>query len=77
MPVNHIDIVVNNIHGVKNSMLLAIYSENKFFRNCALLLKLWAKKNKLISPQKLSSYGLTLTLLYYLMWRRILTFPTQ
>jgi hypothetical protein len=31
MPVNHIDIVVNNIHGVKNSMLLAIYSENKFF----------------------------------------------
>lgn len=61
------DLVVNNINGVRNSMILEKYSQNIFIRNLGVVLKKWAKKNRLISPQRMSSYGLMLLMLYYLM----------
>ena len=70
------DIVVNNHNGVLNSSMLEVYSENKKLRNLGVILKLWGKKNKLIDPQKLSSYGLILMLLYFLMSSGYLRFPT-
>ena len=70
------DIVVNNHCGVLNSSMLEAYSENKKLRNLGVILKLWGKKNKLIDPQKLSSYGLILMLLYFLMSSGYLRFPT-
>ena len=71
------DIVVNNQNGVNNSKMLALYAENITIRNTAILLKRWAKINNLIDKTKLSSYGLTLMLLYFLMSTGVLDFPTQ
>ena len=42
----------------------------------ALILKIWGKKNKLIDPQKLSSYGIVIMLLYFLMSSGYLSFPS-
>ena len=70
------DIVINNHSGVLNSSMLEAYSENKKLRNLGVILKLWGKRNKIIDPQKLSSYGLILMLLYFLMSSGYLRFPT-
>ena len=77
MPLNQMDLVCNNINGIKNSQVLERYCKNKFIRNCALVLKKWAKQKFLIDTQKFSSYGLTLMLLYFFMRVKYLPFPTE
>lgn len=77
MPLNQMDLVCNNINGIKNSKVLERYSKNKFIRNCALVLKKWAKQKYLIDTQKFSSYGLTLMLLYFFMRVKYIPFPTE
>lgn len=71
---NNMDIVINNNHGVNNSRLLGMFGENRIIRNLGILVKKWAKKNKLIGIQELSSYGVILMLLYFMMAEGLLEF---
>lgn len=71
---NNMDIVINNNHGVNNSRLLGVFADNRLIRNLGLLVKKWAKKNKLIGIQELSSYGIILMLLYFMMAEGLLEF---
>lgn len=50
-----------------NSRLLKVYSEyHPGVRALGVLLKLWAKNTNLIDKDKMSSYGVILMMLYYL-----------
>ena len=65
--VTSLDFVANNEPGVKNSEFLNNFARNRDIKNLGLLLKMWGKKTKLIDPYRLSSYGLLLMLMYFLM----------
>lgn len=71
------DIVVNNKCGLFNSRMLETFAQNIKIRNIGILLKKWAKKNHLIDKTKLSSYGLTLMMLYFMMSVGLLDFITE
>lgn len=58
---------MNNPQGVKNSKFLKKFARVKDIRNLGILLKMWGKKHALIDPFKLSSYGLLLMLIFFLM----------
>lgn len=65
------DIVINNREGVENSVLLAEYAENIELLKLGNLVKYWANRTTLINQvqkiQGLSSYGVLLMVLYFLM----------
>lgn len=62
-----IDIIFNNICGLINSKYLRVYSEmNRSVKQLGILIKLWAKKLKLIDSNLLSSYSFILMMIYYL-----------
>ena len=61
-----IDLIVNNILGVINSRFLAVYSQIKWIKHLGILVKLWAKKKKLVDEQKFSSYSMNLLLIHFL-----------
>ena len=61
-----IDIIVNNILGIINSKFLSVYASVKWIKTLGLLVKLWGKNQGLISKNYISSYGMILMLIHYL-----------
>lgn len=61
-----IDIIVNNILGIINSKFLSVYASVKWIKTLGLLVKIWGKNQGLISKNYISSYGMILMLIHYL-----------
>jgi DNA polymerase sigma len=65
------DIIINNYEGLENSKLLALYAEDEYVLKFCNVIKYWAVNRNLINLQRkmegLSSYGILLMCLYYLM----------
>lgn len=57
---------MNNILGIINSKFLSVYASVKWIKNLGLLVKLWGKNQGLISKNYISSYGMILMLIHYL-----------
>lgn len=65
----HVDIVVNGLLGVKNSMLIKEYTKlDVWFHKLGLLLKWWAKHFKILGATDgfLSSYAYVLMMISFL-----------
>ena len=65
----HVDLIVGNGSGVRNTHLLYYYSQlDPRVRPLVLAVKWWAKKNGINEPRymTLSSYTLTLVVIHYL-----------
>ena len=69
--------MVNNQPGVLNSIFLEKFSQNTTIRRLGILLKKWARQEELIDKKKLSSYGVILMMIYYLMRTGNLDFVTS
>lgn len=65
------DITIGNKSAIKNSEMISYFARIPEITCFCLLVKLWAKSNNVINVQApmqgLSSYGLILMCLYYLM----------
>lgn len=62
-----IDLCVNNILGAINTRLLKAYADlHPLIPQAGVLIKLWAKKQKLIQTSRFSSYALILMLIHFL-----------
>lgn len=65
------DVIINNYEGIENSNLLALYAEDEYLLKYCNLIKYWAVSRNLINLERkmegLSSYGVILMCLYYLM----------
>lgn len=67
------DLAINNVLGVANSKLLYSYSKiSHYCSRLGKLIKLWGKNHQVITSTSISSYGLTLLLIYFLQIKRIL-----
>ena len=73
-----VDITIGNESGAKNSLLISKFMSEHSIAAFCLLIKLWAKKTNIINtayPMKgLSSYGIALMSLYYLMESKQINF---
>lgn len=58
--------MVNNTLGVINSRFLSVYSQIGWVKQLGILVKLWAKRNQIITKELLSSYAIINMLIYFL-----------